>query len=191
MDAVVLIPARLGSVRFPRKVLADRTGRPLIRHVYESAARSGARVVVAADSGEIVDAVTGFGGEAVLTGEHENGTSRLAEAAGVLGLGDEQVVVNVQGDEPEIEPEVIEACVAALLSDAGFSIGTVAAPIADEAEWLAASVVKVVTGRMVGGVGRALYFTRAAVPFDRDGGGGGPRLRHVGIYAYRVGFLRA
>lgn len=191
MEAVVLIPARLGSVRFPRKVLADRTGRPLIQHVYEGAARSGARVVVATDAQEIVDAVALFGGNSVLTGaHHENGTSRLAEAAQRLGLADGQVVVNVQGDEPEIEPEVIDACVEALLHDEGFAMGTVAAPIHDEAEWRSPSVVKVVTGRIEGGIGRALYFSRAAIPFDRDGAQTGPRLRHVGIYAYRVGFLR-
>jgi 3-deoxy-manno-octulosonate cytidylyltransferase (CMP-KDO synthetase) len=194
VDAVVLIPARLESTRFPRKVLADQTGRTLIQHVYEGAARSGAtRVVVATDSHEVATAVTGFGGEAVLTGcAHENGTSRLAEAAALLGLGDDEVVVNVQGDEPEIDPEVVAASVEALTSDPGISIGTVASPIHDEAESLSASVVKVVVGRVgPGGVGRALYFSRAAIPFERDGSGSCARLKHVGIYAYCVGFLRA
>lgn len=193
MDAVVLIPARLESTRFPRKVLADKTGQPLIQHVYEGAVRSGARrVVVATDSDEVAAAVTGFGGEAVITGcAHENGTSRLAEAAGVLGLGDDEIVVNVQGDEPEIEPEVVAASVEALTSDPGFSIGTVASPIHDESERMSASVVKVVVGKTgPGGVGRALYFSRSAIPFERDGSGLCARLKHVGIYAYRVGFLR-
>lgn len=193
MDAVVLIPARLESQRFARKVLADRTGKPLVQHVVESAAASGARVVVATDSAEVAGVVTGFGGECVLTGsEHENGTSRLAEAVGRLGLGDEQVVVNVQGDEPEIEAGTITACVEALLSSDAFSIGTVASPIGDERDWLAPSVVKVVVGCVNDGVvGRALYFSRAPIPACRDEvPTGDGRLRHVGIYAYRVGFLK-
>ncbi len=193
MDAVVLIPARLESSRFPRKVLADRTGRTLIQHVCEGAARSGVgRVVVATDSDEVARVVAGFGGEAVLTGcAHENGTSRLAEAAGLLGLGDDEIVINVQGDEPEIEPEVVAASVEALTDSPEFSIGTVASPIDDDSEFLSPSVVKVVVGRVgPGGVGRALYFSRAAVPFERDGSGLCARLKHIGIYAYRVGFLR-
>jgi 3-deoxy-manno-octulosonate cytidylyltransferase (CMP-KDO synthetase) len=194
VDAVVLIPARLESTRFPRKVLADRTGQTLIQHVYEGAARSGARrVVVATDSDEVAQVVAGFGGQAVLTGcAHENGTSRLAEAAALLGLGDDEVVVNVQGDEPEIEPEVVAASVEALTDSSAYSIGTVASPIHDEAESLSPSVVKVVVGRVGSNrVGRALYFSRAAIPFERDGSGLCARLKHVGIYAYRVGFLRA
>ncbi len=193
MDAVVLIPARLESTRFPRKVLADKTGRTLIQHVYEGAARSGARrVVVATDSDEVAQVVAGFGGQAVLTGcAHENGTSRLAEAAALLGLGDDEVVVNVQGDEPEIEPEVVAASVEALTALPEYSIGTVASPIRDDSEFLSPSVVKVVVGKTgPGGVGRALYFSRASIPFERDGSCLCARLKHVGIYAYRVGFLR-
>jgi len=193
MDAVVLIPARLESQRFPRKVLADRTGMPLIKHVYDRACASGARVIIATDSSEVTAVVEGFGGESVLTGaQHENGTSRLAEAVGLLGLNDEQVVVNVQGDEPEIESETITACVTALESEPGFAIGTIGAPIRSEREWQSPSVVKVVVGcGNAGGAARALYFSRAPIPASRDEAPTGEgRLRHVGIYAYRVGFLK-
>lgn len=193
MNAVVLIPARLESQRFPRKVLADRTGKTLIQHVYESAAASGARVVIATDSPEVTSVVVGFGGASVLTGaQHENGTSRLAEAVELLGLDDEQVVVNVQGDEPEIEAQTITDCVAALESDPDFAIGTIAAPIRDERDWQSPSVVKVVVGRSnSGGAARALYFSRAPIPATREQVPTGVgRLRHVGIYAYRVGFLK-
>lgn len=193
MDAVVIIPARLDSQRFPRKVLANATGQPLIQHVYDGAARSGAtRVVVATDSAEVAEVVEGFGGEVVLTGRaHENGTSRVAEAVGVLGLADGQVVVNVQGDEPELEPEVVKAAVEALGCDDRMAMGTVASPIEDDAEFASANVVKVVvTEPDERGVARALYFSRAAIPFDRDGDAGARGLKHIGIYAYRAGFLQ-
>lgn len=113
MGAVVIIPARLGSTRFPRKVLADRTGRPLIQHVWEQARRSGAeRVVIATDADEVAARVQSFGGQCVMTSTtHENGTSRLAEASTLLGLDDKVIVVNVQGDEPEIEPGAIDEVV--------------------------------------------------------------------------------
>ncbi len=184
--ATAIVPARLGSTRFPRKVLADETGRPMIVHVLEraGACESIARVVVATDAPEVIEAAAGAGFEGVLTGEHENGTSRIEEATRLLGLGDDEVVVNVQGDEPEIEPGVIELGVRSLLDLPGADVGTVAAP-GDAAAAGDPNIVKVA----VDDAGRALYFSRAPIPFDRDGVGV-PVLRHVGLYAYRVGFLR-
>ena len=185
MNAVALIPARLASERFPGKVLASETGRPLIQHVAEAAARaeSIARVVVAADDQTIADALTPFGTEVVLTGEHPNGTSRLAEAARLLDLPANAVVVNVQGDEPEIEPEVIDAAVDAL-TGSDCPVATVGSPFAPGDDPADPNIVKVVTRCD----GRALLFTRAVVPHARSGEGARP-LRHVGIYAYRRAFL--
>lgn len=188
--AIAIIPARLGSTRFPRKVLADVTGKPLIQHVVEAAARASTveRVIVATDSREVVDAVARFRGVALLTSrDHPNGTSRIGEAAALLRLPVSQVVVNVQGDEPEIEPEVIDACVHALV-DTDSDIGTVASPMQNSEDAENPNIVKVVRGVD----GRALYFSRAAIPHDRDRSGGDEvrPLRHIGVYAYRVGFLR-
>lgn len=197
--AVAIIPARLASTRFPRKVLADATGMPLIWHVYERArlAPSVARVVVATDAEEVANVVRARGGEVVLTSvDHPNGTSRLAEAAAMLGLAADQIVVNVQGDEPELDPEAIEGAVAALIRT-GAPVATVATPIRMQADFANPAIVKVVLRRD----GTALYFSRATIPFHRDragvmdgGGGGGSAngagpLRHLGLYVYRAGFL--
>jgi 3-deoxy-manno-octulosonate cytidylyltransferase (CMP-KDO synthetase) len=205
---VAIVPARMGSERFPGKVLADRTGWPLIRHVCGRAAEASSvgRVVVATDDDRVRAAVEGFGGEVgvevVMTGEHPNGTSRLAEAARVLGLGADEVVVNVQGDEPELEPGLIDLAVEALVSGSA-PMATVAAPMAEGEDPADPNVVKVV--RRVDGT--ALYFSRSVVPFVRGGApasaGRGNRgapavqshdrwhgaLRHVGLYAYRRSFL--
>lgn len=184
--ATIIIPARLGSTRFPGKVLAAATGRPLIQHVCEAAARARGieRVVVATDDDGVRQAVEAFGGHAVMTRvDHTNGTSRLAEAAAVLGLPADAVVVNVQGDEPEIEPAVIEAAGAALTGGTA-PVATVACPLTPGEDAANPNIVKVV--RRLDGT--ALYFTRALVPYPRDGGGLAP-LKHVGIYAYRRGFL--
>lgn len=195
MSAVVaIIPARLGSTRLPGKVLLDATGKPLIRHVWE-AARGAARVrrvVIATDDRRVLEAATAFGAEAVLTRtDHPNGTSRLSEAAGLLGLASEDLIVNVQGDEPELEPGAIDAAVDALLAaerrPAGCAIGTVAVPFQPGEDPRDPNCVKVVLGLD----GRALYFSRASIPFDRDGKGGSDAamLRHVGLYVYRRAFL--
>lgn len=183
MSAVAIVPARLASERFPRKVLASETGKPLIQHAAEAAARAATitRVVVAADDREIAEALAPFGTEVVLTGEHPNGTSRLAEAARLLDLPDDTVVVNVQGDEPEIEPEVIDAAVGAL---GDCPVATVGSPFAPGDDPANPNIVKVVTRCD----GRALCFTRALVPHPRSDGGAKP-LRHVGIYVYRRSFL--
>jgi 3-deoxy-manno-octulosonate cytidylyltransferase (CMP-KDO synthetase) len=190
MDAVVMIPARLGSTRFPGKVLADATGRPMIQHVYDAARASGAvRVVVATDAAEVADRVRAFGGEAVMTSaEHANGSSRLAEAARKLGLADDQIVVNVQGDEPEVEPAVVGAVVR-VLERSGAEMGTVATPIDSDLEFASPHVVKVVTRAGFDAIERAMYFSRAGIPYVRDGGTV-RRLRHVGIYSYRAEFLQ-
>lgn len=186
--ATVIIPARLGSTRFPGKVLADRTGYPLIRHVYESAHRASAvgRVVVATDDERVRAAVLAFGAECVMTSpDHPNGTSRLAEAASVLDLPGGTVVVNVQGDEPEIKGSLIDASVAAL-QEGSAPVATVATPLTRDENAADPNIVKVV--RRLDGT--ALYFSRAAIPFQRDAGSVrvGP-LRHVGLYAYRRSFL--
>jgi 3-deoxy-manno-octulosonate cytidylyltransferase (CMP-KDO synthetase) len=187
--ATAIIPARLGSSRFPGKVLAAATGRPMVQHVAEAAgrARSVGRVVVAADDPRIGAALAPFGTEVVLTrADHANGTSRLAEAAALLGLEAEAIVTNVQGDEPDLDPGAIDAAVGALLRT-GAPMATAAAPMAEGEEAADAAVVKVV--RRLDGT--ALYFSRSVIPFDRDGRGGAAArpLRHVGVYAYRRSFL--
>jgi 3-deoxy-manno-octulosonate cytidylyltransferase (CMP-KDO synthetase) len=188
--AVAIIPARLGSTRFPRKVLADRTGRPLVAHVAERAlaARSVSRVVVATDSAEVSAALRGTGVEVVMTREdHPNGTSRLAEAAGMLGLASDALVVNVQGDEPEIDPGLIDETVSAT-ARSGEPMGTLASPFRPGEDPRNPNIVKVVLRSHPDGVARAVYFSRALIPFDRDGAGGPgvvAALKHAGLYVYR------
>ena len=196
-SVVAVIPARLGSTRMARKALADETGTALIVHVCEAASRAESvrRVVVATDSEEIASVVRGGGFEAVMTGSHPNGTSRLVEASDRLGLDATETVVNVQGDEPEIEPEVIEGAALALeteLHGGVPAVGTVVSPIRSDDEASNPNVVKAALGVLdaESGVARALYFSRAEIPFDRDGEGGVRRFRHVGLYAYRVSVLR-
>lgn len=197
---IAIVPARLASVRFPGKVLADRTGTPLVVHACRRASMSGCidRVVVATDAEEIRQAVARAGYEAVMTSaEHPNGTARLAEAAGLLGLGEGEIVVNVQGDEPELEPGVIDASVAAM-ERLGMDMGTAASPLQPEDDPADPAIVKAVlafgpageAGPLVGRIGRAVYFSRAAVPFAREPGEPHvPLLRHVGLYVYRRAFL--
>lgn len=183
-SAIAIVPARYASVRFPGKPLADRTGKPLIQHVVENArrARRIERVVVATDDARIAGAVRAFGGEAVMTGEHPNGTSRLAEAAATLQLT-EGMVVNVQGDEPELPPQAIDALIDGLAADPSADMATLYAPL-DGEEAADPNIVKVV--KTVND--HALYFSRSAVPFDRDGTR--PAIyKHPGLYAYRLGFL--
>jgi len=186
----VLIPARLASSRLPAKPLADIGGVPMVVRVAHRAARSAARrVVVAADHADIVAACTEAGVEALLTGSaHASGSDRLAEACALLGLDGRDVVVNVQGDEPFIEPSLIDACARLLEDRPDCVMSTAAHPIADAAEFADPNVVKVVLDR----AGRALYFSRAPIPHRRDAASVGHEgaLRHVGLYAYRAGFLR-
>ncbi len=184
---VAIIPARLGSTRFPGKVLASETGRPLVVHVAERAmaARSIGRVVVATDTPLVGQALAGTGVEVVMTREdHPNGTSRLAEAAELLGLGDDDLIVNVQGDEPEIEPGLIDETVDVTVRS-GEPMGTLASPFRAGEDPANPNIVKVVLRHHPDGVCRAVYFSRALIPFDRDGGGGVAPLKHAGLYVYR------
>lgn len=195
MAFTVLIPARLASTRLPDKPLADIAGQPMVVRVAQRARRSGAsRVVVAADSARIVHACEAHGVEALLTrDDHPSGSDRLAEACELLGLAGRDVVVNVQGDEPLIEPALIDAVAALLEAQPQASMSTAAHPIGDVAEFTNPNVVKTVLDAQ----GFALYFSRAPIPWWRDGFAAGapalpePRpLRHVGIYGYRAEFLR-
>jgi 3-deoxy-manno-octulosonate cytidylyltransferase (CMP-KDO synthetase) len=195
MGYTVLIPARLASTRLPDKPLADIAGKPMVVRVAERALRSKAsRVVVAADSDAIVQACRAHGVEAVLTrGDHPSGSDRLAEASRLLALAPDDVVVNVQGDEPLISPLLIDAVAALLEQRPGADMSTAAHPIGDLAEFTNPNVVKAVLDAN----GHALYFSRAPIPWWRDGFAGGVSqlpvpapLRHIGIYGYRVAFLQ-
>jgi 3-deoxy-manno-octulosonate cytidylyltransferase (CMP-KDO synthetase) len=195
MSYSVLIPARLSSSRLPRKPLADIAGLPMVVRVARRAALSGARqVVVAADDAEIIEACTAHQVRAVLTRtDHATGSDRLAEACELLGLDGDEVVVNVQGDEPLIEPALIDAVAALMQTHGDCVVATAAHAMTDPAELANPNVVKVVCDRQ----DRALYFSRAPIPWWRDGSvAGAPGigsvapLRHIGIYAFRAGFLR-
>jgi 3-deoxy-manno-octulosonate cytidylyltransferase (CMP-KDO synthetase) len=192
----VLIPARLASTRLPDKPLADIAGKPMVVRVAERARRSKAQqVVVAADSPRIVAACEAHGVAAVMTAPgHPSGTDRLAEASRLLALPDDEIVVNVQGDEPLIDPALIDAVAQLLEARADAPMGTAAHPIGEVGEFTNPNVVKVVTDAH----GLALYFSRAPIAWWRDGFASGVNalpdpapLRHVGIYSYRAGFLRA
>ncbi len=188
MNVLCVIPARYGSKRFPGKPLASDTGRPLIQHVYEAAAGASRvdTVVVATDDDRIRHAVEGFGGRCVMTrADHPCGTNRVAEAAEAVGGAD--VVINVQGDEPDLAPALLDALIRVMEDNPAMEAATLAGPLADE-EWDDPGAVKVVTD----GRGDALYFSRAPIPCARDGEASrrAARLKHVGIYAYRIEALR-
>jgi len=188
MNVICIIPARYGSRRFPGKPLASDTGRPLIQHVCEAAAaaRRVDTVLVATDEERIRQAVEGFGGRCVMTrSEHPCGTSRVAEAADAFPEAD--VVINVQGDEPDLDPALLDRLVETMEADASIEAATLAGPLAEE-EWDDPGAVKVVLDAR----GDALYFSRAPVPHARDGEASrrAPRLKHFGIYAYRAAALR-
>ena len=194
MSFTVLVPARLASTRLPGKPLADIAGLPMVVRVAQRAALSSARaVVVAADHADIVAACEKHGVQALLTRrDHATGSDRLAEACTLLGLDGNDRVVNVQGDEPLIAPEMIDACARLLDERADCVMSTVAHAIDSAEEIDNPNVVKVV----LDAAGRALYFSRAPIPWWRDGRtqaapGVSPALRHVGLYAYRAGFLRS
>jgi len=192
----VIIPARFASTRLPGKPLLDIAGRPMIRHVWERACRSSAaRVVIATDDERILDAARGFGAETCLTGtHHQSGTDRLQEAVAALGLGSDEIVVNVQGDEPLIPPAVIDQVAANLAANRAHGIATLCEEIAVIGHFMDPNVVKVVRADD----GSALYFSRAPIPWPRDAFArsreqlppGLRAYRHIGIYAYRAGFLR-
>ena len=191
MKIVGVIPARLQSSRLPEKLLLCETGKPLIQYVWEIATRCEAlnEVIVATDSDRIADAVTAFGGRAEMTGDHPSGSDRIAEVVRRSCL-DADVIVNLQGDEPELETETIQALVATI-RDSGAPMATVAAPITDASVVRSPDCVKVV----VDDTGRAMYFSRAPIPFNRDGDLATLMAEykawhlHVGLYAYRRDFL--
>lgn len=194
MNYTVLIPARLASTRLPDKPLADIRGRPMIVRVAQRAARSGAsRIVVAADHVRIAQACAEHGIECVMTrADHATGSDRLAEACELLGLDGRDCIVNVQGDEPLIDPSLIDACARLLHERPDCVMSTAAHALHEAAELDNPNVVKVVTDA----AGRALYFSRAPIPWWRDARSGGQAavaagtLRHIGLYGYRAGFLR-
>ena len=192
MNVYGIIPARLQSTRLPRKLLLAETGRTVIEYTWRAAsqAKSLKQVIVAADSEEFSQVVSSFCGRCELTGEHPSGTDRIAEVARRC-CPDGDVFVNIQGDEPEIDPANIDAVVQALVDFPDAQMATLATPMTSLEQVNASSCVKVV----VGGDGRALYFSRAAIPFCRDReqsealASDHPWLLHLGIYAYRAEFL--
>lgn len=195
MSFTVIIPARYQSSRLPGKPLADIGGKPMVQHVVEQSLASGAsRVVVATDDERIAEVVRDFGAEVCMTAAtHQSGTERLAEVCELLGLGDNEIVVNVQGDEPLIPPSNIRQVAENLAGSEAAGMSTLATPIHRTDEWMDPNVVKVVSNHD----GHALYFSRSAMPYDRDGlMDDEPKLkerfwlRHIGIYAYRSGFIR-
>ena len=193
MSFTVLVPARLASTRLPRKPLADIGGLPMVVRVAQRAALSSAsRVVVAADDEQIVEACARHGVAALLTrADHATGSDRLAEACARLDLDGDAIVVNVQGDEPLIDPRLVRRCAELLQQRSDCVMSTAAHPIESLQDYLDPNVVKVVVDAQA----VALYFSRAPIPWQRDGGGNvlplhPPALRHVGLYAYRARFLR-
>jgi 3-deoxy-manno-octulosonate cytidylyltransferase (CMP-KDO synthetase) len=193
----VVIPARYASSRLPGKALLSIGGKPMIQWVYERARASQAQeVLIATDDLLIVSAAHSFGAETVMTAAtHESGTDRIAEVARLQGWADSDIVVNVQGDEPVIPPALIDQVASLLQSNPSAQIATLATPITSLSEFMDPNAVKVVTD----GEGRALYFSRAPIPWERDGASSGiasqtsfaGARRHVGIYGYRVsGLLR-
>ena len=192
----VLIPARMHSTRLPGKMLADVAGKPLVAWAVQRGIESGAdEVIVATDHPQIADAVAGMGCRVCTTSpEHATGTDRLGEAVSLLGLAADEIVVNVQGDEPLIDPQLIRKVAAELALRPRASIATAVHPIATATQFFDPNVVKVV----IDTDGCARYFSRAPIPFARDAFAHSrdalpanfPAFRHIGIYAYRVGYLR-
>ncbi|KXS35560.1 MAG: 3-deoxy-manno-octulosonate cytidylyltransferase (CMP-KDO synthetase) [Idiomarina sp. T82-3] len=197
MSFTVIIPARYPSSRLPGKPLADIGGKPMIQHVYERALQSGAaEVIIATDDQRIADEVERFGGRSMLTSsEHQSGTERLAEVVEQLALSEDQVVVNVQGDEPFIPPEIIRQVADNLANQRVAPMATLAVPMATSDEVFNPNAVKVVCDS----AGYALYFSRAPIPYNRDQfkslNDQQPEqvdgyMRHIGIYAYRADFIK-
>jgi 3-deoxy-manno-octulosonate cytidylyltransferase (CMP-KDO synthetase) len=197
MEFRVIIPARLDSKRLPGKVLLDLGGKPIVQHVYEKAVKSGAQsVVIATDNEKIRKVAESFGAMVCMTSpEHPSGTQRLSEAIVALGCDDDEVVVNVQGDEPLIPPAAIRQVAQSLLYYENIKVATLCEPIQSAEDLFDPNIVKVVMNRR----GFALYFSRAPIPWNRDqfsslkqkiiGKLQGEYFRHIGLYAYRAGFL--
>jgi len=184
-DAVIVIPARYGSTRFPGKPLAQLWGKPIIQHVYERARQSRLcrRAIIATDDERIASAARRFGAEVTMTRpDHPSGTDRVAEIAARL---DADLIVNLQGDEPLVDPAAIDAAVEPLLADPAIPMGTLAAPCEEVADLMNPNIVKVVMDQ----AGFALYFSRLPVPFVREGHAEATKYRHIGLYVYRREFL--
>lgn len=192
MSFTVVIPARYQSTRLPGKPLADIGGKPMIQWVYEQAIQAGAdKVIIATDDNRVEQAALAFGGEVCMTSpDHESGTERLAEVVDKMAIPDDHIIVNVQGDEPLIPPAIISQ-VAENLANSIAPMATLAVEIDDEAEVFNPNAVKVLTDKD----GYAMYFSRATIPWDRDNFAkqdkvvAQPLMRHIGIYAYRAGFI--
>jgi 3-deoxy-manno-octulosonate cytidylyltransferase (CMP-KDO synthetase) len=188
---LVVIPARYASTRLPAKPLLDIAGQPMIRHVHDRAVEAGAsRVIVATDDERIAEAVRAFDGEVCMTAaHHRSGTDRLAEVVSRLGIGGDEIVVNLQGDEPLMPPELVRQVAETLAAHPDAVMATAAHPVHDRADFQNPNVVKVVLDRNH----CALYFSRAPIPWPRDTAQDGAAtvhaLRHIGLYAYRAGFL--
>ncbi|MCW0316282.1 3-deoxy-manno-octulosonate cytidylyltransferase [Pantoea ananatis] len=193
MSFIAIIPARYASTRLPGKPLVDIHGKPMVVHVMERARESGAsRVIVATDHPDVASAVEAAGGEVCITrADHHSGTERLAEVIEKYQFADDQIIVNVQGDEPMIPADIVHQ-VANNLAQSEAGMATLAVPITDAEEAFNPNVVKVVMDAK----GYALYFSRATIPWDRERYAesrdriGDTLLRHIGIYAYRAGFIR-
>ncbi|HUV67306.1 MAG TPA: 3-deoxy-manno-octulosonate cytidylyltransferase [Sedimentisphaerales bacterium] len=189
MKIVAVIPARYSSTRFAGKVLAKETGKFLIQHTYERAclAKLPQKVIIAADDQKVVAAARSFGAECVLTSpDHQSGTDRIAEA--VAGM-DVEIVINLQADEPEIDPANIDHLAKLLVEHPDYPMATLAAAFQSAEQIADPNIVKVITNRK----SRAIYFSRSPIPYDRERrgvGDVGQYLRHIGIYAYRKNFLR-
>lgn len=196
MSFRVVIPARHASTRLPGKPLLDIAGKPMVQHVYERAQASGAdAVIVATDDARIEAAVQGFGGRACLTSaEHRSGTDRLAEVVAQMGWGEDDIIVNLQGDEPLMPAAVIRQVATNLSQHPRASMATLCERITSAAQLFDPNIVKVVSDAE----GYALYFSRAPIPWDRDAFAQNREVlpphsshwRHIGLYAYRAGFLR-
>jgi 3-deoxy-manno-octulosonate cytidylyltransferase (CMP-KDO synthetase) len=186
MKKVIIIPARYGSTRLPGKPLAQLWGKPLIQHVYERAVNSGIEAYVATDHEEVFKTVESFGGKAVMTSpEHKCGTDRIAEAVSILGLEEEDIVINLQGDQPLFPPEYFAPLIEPLLKNEA-EMSTLATPFKSLSEVENPNRVKVVLDAK----GRALYFSRSPIPYIRDKTSEFPYLKHIGVYGYRVRFLK-
>lgn len=204
MSYTVVIPARYAASRLPGKPLRELAGRSLVEHAWRCAQRSGAaEVIVATDDERIASVARGFGAKVCMTDPaHASGTDRIAEVARAIGLADDAVVVNLQSDEPQMPPALLDQVAAEALGDSEAAIATLCTPIESAEELFDPNVVKVVTDRH----GHALYFSRAPIPWAREAFAQGARVlpapeqsgladlaghfRHIGLYAYRAGFLR-
>lgn len=188
MSYTIIIPARYASTRLPGKALLDIAGKPMIQWVFEQAVQCQAsRVVVATDDQQIANTVKQFGGEVCLTATtHESGTERLAEVVDKLSLDDDEIIVNIQGDEPLIPPLIVDQVAKLLEDDPDVPMATLAGEFKSSEQIHDPNIVKVVCDNL----GRALYFSRAPIPYSRNGEW--PKeayLKHIGIYSYRAGFI--